>query len=304
MEELRAELANILREVQPDLVHANSLSTARIVGPVACDCGIPSVGHLRDIVRLTRRAVEDLNTHRKLVAVSQATRDYHVAQGLDAAKCVVVYNGVDLCEFQPRGATGYLHRELVLPASARLIATVGQLGLRKGTDTALLAARQVFEQVGEGHWLIVGERTSAKDESREFEALLHSIAAEKSLADRVHFVGHRDDIADLLAECVLLVHAARQEPLGRVLLEAAASGVPVVATDVGGTREIFPRVADGAILVPPDRPAALARAVVGMLQNETRRRILATAARLRAERAFDIHTAAARLIEQYQLAII
>jgi glycosyltransferase involved in cell wall biosynthesis len=104
----------------------------------------------------------------------------------------------------------------------------------------------------------------------------------------------------LLNECALLVHGARQEPLGRVLLEAAASGVAVVVTDVGGTREIFPTELGGAILVPPDDDRALAAAMLALLRNEPRRQSLAQAARRRAEEAFDIRRAVQRLIEQYR----
>jgi hypothetical protein len=128
---LREKLADLVRHTRPDLLHTNSLSTARISGPVAFRCGIRSIGHLRDILRLTTQAVADLNAHSRLVAVSHATRDFHVAQGLAAPKCVVVYNGVDLVEFQPRPSTGYLHRELSLPTGARLCGIIGQLGLRK-----------------------------------------------------------------------------------------------------------------------------------------------------------------------------
>jgi glycosyltransferase involved in cell wall biosynthesis len=84
------------------------------------------------------------------------------------------------------------------------------------------------------------------------------------------------------------------------LLEAAASGVAVVATDVGGTREIFPAELDGAILVPPDDERALAEATLALLENEPRRQSLARAARRRAEVAFDIRAAAQRLIAQYE----
>jgi glycosyltransferase involved in cell wall biosynthesis len=101
-------------------------------------------------------------------------------------------------------------------------------------------------------------------------------------------------------ECDLLVHAARQEPLGRVLLESAASGLPVVATDVGGTREIFPTEEDGAVLVPADDAAAIANAVTILLRNDERRRSLGSAGRRRAERQFDVHQASARLIEFYR----
>jgi glycosyltransferase involved in cell wall biosynthesis len=106
----------------------------------------------------------------------------------------------------------------------------------------------------------------------------------------------------LLNEAAVLVHAARQEPLGRVLLEAAACGVAVVATDVGGTREIFPESAQAAEVVGVD-PGSIAAAVSSLLQNEDRRRTLGANARRLAKEAFDIRGAAARLIENYRATI-
>jgi glycosyltransferase involved in cell wall biosynthesis len=300
LERLRSELAKIIRGARPDLIHANSLSTARIAGPVAAQCSTQSLGHLRDILRLPRQAIEDLNRHGRLVAVSRATRDFHVMQGVDAKRCSVIYNGVDLEEFRPRPPSGYLHRELGLPPTARLMATIGQLGLRKGTDVVLSAALQVAPDVPTAHWLIVGERTSNKDESREFEELLCSLAKEPPLAGRVHFLGSRGDVPRLLNECELLIHAARQEPLGRVLLESAASGLAAIATEVGGTREIFPAENAGALLVPADNRLAMADALLAALRDNGRRQALGAAARRRAEEAFDVRLAAARLVELYE----
>jgi glycosyltransferase involved in cell wall biosynthesis len=128
--ELRSSLNAIAQQLRPDLVHANSLSTARIAGPMLEANGIRSIGHLRDIINLSKNVVADLNCHNLLIAVSDATRRFHVAQGLDRAKCAVIYNGVDLNEFRPRRGTGYLHRELRLPSDVQLIAVIGQLGLR------------------------------------------------------------------------------------------------------------------------------------------------------------------------------
>jgi len=297
---LRERLESIFCSVRPDLVHANSLSTARIAGPVTSHCGIPSIGHLRDIISLTSQAVEDLNKHSALLAVSHATRDFHVAQGLNSTKCRVLYNGVDLAKFRPRSSVGYLHRQLGLPFDATLVAVIGQLGLRKGTDIALAAALQVAEQQPNVQWLIAGERTSGKLESEEFEKKLHDLADQPPLAGHVHFLGTRRDVAQWLAECTLLVHAARQEPLGRVLLEAAACGLAVVATDVGGTREIFPIGSSSAVLVPSDRPQEIAEAVGSLLNDADRRRALGSAARCRAEEAFDIRVAAKRLADIYE----
>jgi glycosyltransferase involved in cell wall biosynthesis len=299
LDELRSELAAILRRTRPDLLHANSLSTARISGPVASACLIPSIGHLRDILKLPPQSISDLNAHRRLLAVSRVTRDFHVGQGIVPTKCVVLYNGIDLCQFSPGLPTGYLHRELGLPDDVRFAAIIGQLGLRKGTDVALSAAFEIAPRFPKLHWLVVGQRTSHKQESHDFESLLHSIADEPPLAGRVHFLGCRIDVHQILCECDLLVHAARQEPLGRVLLEAAASGIAVVATDVGGTREIFPADAGAARLVPPDNRSAIAQAIGDLLLDDSLRTQLAAAARRRAETAFDIQTAAVRLLDHY-----
>ncbi len=179
--------------------------------------------------------------------------------------------------------------------TARLVATVGQIGMRKATDVALAAATRWAAASPDVHWLLVGERTSKKDEAHELEQRLHAASAEPPLAGRVHFLGTRDDVSQILPECALLIHAARQEPLGRVLLEAAACGLAVVATDVGGTREIFPSDADGAVLVPKDDPAALAAAVQALLGDDGKRLALGAAGRRRMEAAFNVHLAAARL---------
>jgi glycosyltransferase involved in cell wall biosynthesis len=134
----------------------------------------------------------------------------------------------------------------------------------------------------------------------EFERLLRDLASASSLNGRVHFLGVRDDVHRLLNEFTLLAHAARQEPLGRVLLEAAASGTPVVATAVGGTREIFGADPCCALLVPPDEPAGLAAAIVRLLTDTDLRARLSHTARQRAERAFDARSAALALAAHYR----
>ncbi len=296
---LREELSAHLRRRRPALLHANSLAMGRLSGPVAMELGLPSLAHLRDIVRLSARAAADLNCHRRLLAVSEATRDFHVAGGLEADRVHVVYNGVDLDAFRPRTPTGYLHRELGLPPESQLIGTIGQIGLRKGQDVLLRAARSIADRMPTAHYLIVGRRHSEKDESRQFERALHE-TLQGSLASRVHFLGLRSDVDRLLGELTMLVHPARQEPLGRVLLEAAAAGAAVVATAVGGTPEIFPPESGAARLVPPDDADALGRAIVEVLGDASLRLRLAAASRRRAEQLFNLRAASESLLRHYR----
>jgi glycosyltransferase involved in cell wall biosynthesis len=306
---LREQLADVLRRRRPAVLHANSLSMGRLSGPVAAELQLPSLAHLRDIVKLSRQAATDLNCHCRLLAVSHAVHDFHLAGGLAAERLHVLYNGVDLDEFRPRwlAAGG---QELVasdtsphpspLPkGEGTLVGVVGQIGLRKGQDVLLRAAALLGDRFPNVHYLIVGERNSDKDESRRFERDLLEFSQD-ALPGRVHFLGRRDDVARLLPELTLLVHPARQEPLGRVLLEAAAAGLAVVATDVGGTREIFPPEANSARLVPPDNAAALAAAISDLLADAALRIRLGHAARRRAEEQFDIRKTVGELVRHYE----
>lgn len=278
---------------------------ARLSGPVAVELGLPSLGHLRDIVKLSAQAITDVNCHGRLLAVSHATQAFHVAVGLTAEKLYVVYNGVDLDEFRPRPPSGYLHRQLGLPPDAPLIAAIGQIGLRKGQDVLLRTAARIADRTPDAHYLIIGERNSEKDESRRFERALHDAAEGPAgcFGGQVHFLGVRSDVCRLLSELTLLVHPARQEPLGRVLLEAAASGVAIVATDVGGTPEIFPPESRSAAIVPPDDAHALGEAILELLGDAALRQRMAVAARRRAQQQFDIQASVSALLRHYQMTV-
>jgi glycosyltransferase involved in cell wall biosynthesis len=293
-EELRA----LLVDLRPQVVHANSLAMGRLVGPLASGLGIASIAHLRDIVRQSRSAIEQLNQNARLLAVSDAVRRFHVAAGLAAEKVRVLHNGVDLTEFHPRPATGRLHRELGLRADMQLVGAIGQISLRKGWDVLLDAAERVIAQSENVVFVLVGACYSDKPETRDVERQVR--AAAERFPGRVHWLGERDDVADLLPELSILAHAARQEPLGRVLLEAAATGIAVVATDVGGTSEIFPPSANAARLVTPNDPDALAKVLLELLADRPQRLALGSAARQRAAQTFDVEQSAKSLLRHYQ----
>lgn len=295
---LRQQLARLISRRSCDLLHANSLSMGRLSGPVVEELALASIAHLRDIIKLSARAMADLNRHKRLLAVSEATLAFHAKHGLSVDKTHVLFNGVDLERFRPRPSSGYLHLELRLPAETRLVGTIGQICLRKGQDVLIQAAASLADEYPSVHYLVVGDRWSEKSESRQFEDDMRTAAAGR-LAGRVHFLGFRNDVDRLLNELTLLVHSSRQEPLGRVLLEAAASGVAVVATDVGGSREIFPPPSRAARLVPPDDVQAMQTAIGELLKDETLRADLACSARLRAEAAFDVKRTVQSLVEHY-----
>ena len=296
----REIIQQLVDRVEPDLVHANSLSMTRLSGPVARRLGIASLGHLRDMMNISQQGVEDLNCHRRLLAVSRATRDWYLERGVDGHRLHVLYNGVDLEQFCPGKAQGNLHRELELPAELPILGGIGQIGLRKGWEVLLQSLHQVRRKFPQVHLTLVGERHSEKQEAIDYQQHLKELAGQDELQGHVHFLGRRGDVTDLLKQWTMLIHPARQEPLGRVLLEAAASGCPVVATDVGGTREIFPDDQQGALLVPAESPEQLANAICRLLAAPEMGRLLGETGRQRAEAQFAPAASADQLQKHYQ----
>ncbi len=297
--EVSDEIRGALQKISPNILHANSLAMGRLTGALANHLPVPCIAHLRDILKLSRSSVEDLSQNRLLLAVSQATRDFHVRQGLPADRVRVLYNGVDGNRFRPRLRDGALRRELGLPAEAFLIATIGQIGLRKGHDILAESAVLVAGRLPNAHYLIVGERHSSKTESVQFERDFVERFRTAGLGGRLHLLGYRPDVPELMNAADLLVHPAHQEPLGRVLLEAAASGLPIVATAVGGTEEIL---CDGesARLVTAGDAKSLASAMIELHGDLSRRARLAAAARQRVLMAFGARQAAQELAAIWQ----
>lgn len=265
---LRSELAQVFKQLKPDLIHCNSLSASRICGPVCRSLGVPSLGYLRDIIKLNRTVIEDLNSLDLLIAVSSATRKFHIDQGLDAERVSVIYNGVDGEVFQPRHPGDELRKSLNLHSDTPLVLFVGQIGLRKGLDIWLTTAELILKDFPQTCFLIVGTRHSKKQESVDYEKQLLRRSETGTLSGRVFWLGNRPDVAAVMPQCNVLLHCARQEPLGRVLLEALASGLPIVATNVGGTEEILCDEAFSPFLVEKDNAQQASEAVSSILESE------------------------------------
>jgi glycosyltransferase involved in cell wall biosynthesis len=149
------------------------------------------------------------------------------------------------------------------------------------------------------HLVLAGERHSGKSESVDYEAAIQQQFESNGLSNHLHQIGYCDQVPALMKAATLLVHSARQEPFGRVLLEAAACGLPIIATDAGGTSEML-RHQQEAILVSPGDESQLTDAIETALAGPQQNEVHAAAARRRIHQLFSLQSAADRLADFWQ----
>ena len=295
-EQYRADFADILKQHAPDVVLCNSLSTSRLCGPVTAEVRVPAAGYLRDIIKLSRKAISDINQLDRIIAVSNATMNSHIEQGMDAQRLRVIYNGVDLECFTPALRTEPLVAKVKqgfgIPADCPVVLYVGQIGMRKGIDVLVESFNLLLETVPKAHLLIVGQRHSQKQEAIDYE---RDALQASNKSGQVHWLGRRSDVPELMAASDVLLHPARQEPLGRVLLEAAASGLPIVTTLVGGSPEILGCNDSFDLLCEKDNAPAMAARVSQLLTDDRIREAVSEELRNLAVRRFNRHNCAQSL---------
>jgi glycogen(starch) synthase len=160
---------------------------------------------------------------------------------------------------------------------------VGRLEPRKGIEDLIVAARRFLRGRTHASVTIVGSASESAPPG--YTASLRAAARASGVMDRILFAGWRADAGEALAEFDVVCVPSHAEPYGTVAAEAAARGVPVVATSVGGLREV---VVDGetGTLVPPGNPAALAAAIAPYLDDRALRARVGAAAHARALQRF------------------
>jgi len=193
----------------------------------------------------------------RIIAISERVKQVLVADGLSEEKIDVVYSGIDIERFQ-NVDRDYLISELGANREKLCIGNIAALAWHKDHRTLVEAARIVVDEFPEVIFLIVGEGPLR----REIEILIKKLDLEKE----VKLLGFRQDIPEILSHLDLFVLSSSWEGLGTSVLDAFASRVPVVATNVGGIPEIVKDRVNG-ILVPPENPAALAGAIISLLKN-------------------------------------
>jgi glycosyltransferase involved in cell wall biosynthesis len=214
------------------------------------------------------------------VNVSLAQRRFYRDLGLPGERMVVIHNGVDLGRFHPGAAGRAAARStLGLADDAPVLGCVGSLTANKNHELLLQAVRLLHAGRPRLVCLIVGEGPE--------RAALERRAAELGLAGVVRLLGLRRDVPAIMPAMDALAVVSRSESFSLVAIEAMASGVPVVAADSGGPREIVVPGETG-FLVPNGDGAAFAAAAARLLDDPQEARRMGEAGRLRVERHFSL----------------
>lgn len=239
----------------PDAVAAAALARRARVPLVATVLG-------SDLNELPRRRLLrpqiawGLGRARRVIAVSRPLAERAVALGIPRERAVVCHNGVDGEVFALRDRRE-ARAALGLDPARPLVGYVGNLAREKGPDVLLEAVPALLRRAGPVDVALIGAGGE--------EPALRARAAALGLGDRVRFLGRKvhDEVPTWIAAFDVLCLPSRREGCPNVVLEALATGRPVVAAAVGGVPDLLDR--DNGLLVPPERPDALAEALAAAL---------------------------------------
>lgn len=310
--DLRAarNLVNLVHDVGPSLLHCHG-SKAALVGRLATGLAIrrPPAGlatrplpvvytvhgasapNARWQARLARMAERALGWRTAVyVAVSEAVAAQVGCEwGVSGPRLRVIRNGIDVARFgfvdKGRARSG-----LGLPPGSPVVGTVARIGWEKGPDLFVRAAAGVTGRYPQALFVVAGDGPALGEVRR--------LAATCGLGGAIRFLGRRDDIPRVLSALDVFVLPSRSEGLPLALMEAMASGLPVVATAVGGVPEVIREGINGC-LVPAGDCVALADRLQGLIGDPDLRARLGAAARLTAERQFDAGAMVRRVEDLY-----
>lgn len=274
-------LRKVIHAERPDVIHLHSRRGADVLGGIAARlAGVPVV--------LSRRVDNPearvwvgikYRLYDRVVTISRGIYDVLLAEGVPSAKLVCVPSAVDSTRVLGPCERTWFEREFGIVPGEAVVAMIAQFIPRKGHRYLLEAIPAILARCPQTRFLLLGQGPLLPE--------VRAHIASAGVSDRVQAPGFRDDLERMLKCFDLVVHPAEMEGLGVALLQAAAAGVPVVASAVGGIPEI---VRDGlnGILVPPREVAALTHAITQLLADPARARALGANGRELARREFSI----------------
>ena len=292
-----ARLLWILARERPDVVHAHTSKPGMLARVAGRLMGVPRIlytphgyyftYHQSGLKRRVFLVLERLLARLGDRTICLSREEQRAAESMAPGRSLLLHNAVPTLPIATPEERRAVRRQLGLDPDAKLVALVGRLAEPKEPEVALRALGRLPDAV----LAVVGDGPRRA----KLEQLARSTCPERAI-----FTGARDDAARLQGAADVALLASRSEGLPYVMLEAAASGVARVASDLPGCREVIEHEVDG-LLVPPGDPQAMARALAKVLEDAELRTRLGEAARRRVARDHSLEHWA-RMLEEIYLA--
>ncbi len=232
-----------------------------------------------------------------IICISYSIRDHLIENGIRNNKMVVVHNGLNPERFCPKRPRVDTMASLGLMEEDFRIGIIGNIRSWKGQDVVVRAVRLLKDKIPHLRCLIVGQ--AGYEDSDYFEGVL-DLVEKGGLRRQIKLTGYRRDIPDIINCLEIVIHASRKpEPFGRIALEAMALSKPVIAVKGGGIQEIVAHGQTG-LLIKPDDPEALAKAVERLYLNPSERVYFGRSGKRRLDELFSLNKNVAQTESLYR----
>ncbi len=290
-------LKSHVRRLAPDLVHTWLFAANAYGRRAALACGVRHlIAAERCVDPWKTRFQLAIDRHlarrtQRIATNSAGVRDFYVGKGLPADKFAVIANGVAPPQIEQPAAREELLAELGLPADARLIGVVARLWPQKQIKDLIWAVELLRRVRDDAHLLIIGDGPQRWRLTRYRDLV--------GIVKKVHFLGHRNDVPRLMQHLDLLCLSSAYEGQSNAVLEAMAMGLPVVASDIPGNRDLVIPEQTGHLVAVGDR-AGYARSMNILLNDTELAERLGEAGRRRVEQHFTIEKMVDGYVELYR----
>jgi glycosyltransferase involved in cell wall biosynthesis len=275
----------LLRRRAFDVLNTHSGHDSLVAGTAGRLAGTPLVIRTRHLaLPISSLATYTWIPHR-VIAVSHYVRQYLISAGVSAGRIETIYDGIVNPE---QVAQSTVRAELGLGSDAVIGCMVAIMRAEKGHEDLISAARPLLALRPNLHFVIAGDG----DRFERIKGIVDGLG----LGRRIHLLGFRTDIPNVLRGCDLFVLPTRREALGQSYIEAMAAGLPVIGTSVDGVPELIKHNVNG-LLVPTKDPDALRAAIVRLIENPGLRARLGNEGRRVIEDGFGVDDMADETID-------
>jgi glycosyltransferase involved in cell wall biosynthesis len=271
--------ASLVRADAIDVIHAHLPNAHSLAGILSRLTDTPAIAtvHGRYLSMRDFEVHKLMNTHINVVAKTAYFQA--LTLGVPSTKLRFIPNGIDTKIFHPAPKSNYLHSLIKIPPEAPLVGFIGRLSPEKGPEMFVRVAQIAHKRHKNCHFVLMGEGPMRRELQDEID--------QHDLTGHIHMVGLQRDMTKIYPCLDLVVSTSYSEAMPLVIVEAMASGLPVVATNVGGVVDIV-EVGGTGLLKQPGDTEGLANDVVTLMTSNSTRIRMGEAARKRVEEKFDL----------------